>query len=66
MQSKKGKVKDLLGYSCRACINAQCHVQLTRRDCLYLRIPRECSLCHATKNIVAELTLQGRLHTLFH
>ena len=51
---------------CRSCINEEYDIHLKRKDCIYnAPYPMQCSRCGEVKNIVSDLTLSGKLKTLF-
>lgn len=52
------------GDICRDCINRTCHVRLDPEDCIYGYL-YTCPCCGEVRNIVANLTLVGRLKLLF-
>lgn len=50
---------------CRACINEQLGLSLSREDCQYWQYPGKCSSCGQVCNIVADLVFWQKVRLWF-
>lgn len=53
------------GKMCRRCINQKTHINLKRKDCVYMMYPYKCLSCGAISNIVCGVRWQSRYKILF-
>ena len=65
-ESSAGSYKDMLGKSCRRCINYEFGIHLLPEDVMYMMDGDRldvgtCSFCHQQKHIVTGLRFPGKL-----
>ncbi len=60
---------EMLGHTCRSCINDAFGIHLRTSDCIYewtnnRRTYRKCDYCHANRHVVTGLKLIGKIKML--